>query len=232
MLERVLFPVNLKQEQRENKKKRMIIKKCWAALTVVQGPRNYEFSILQLWMSLYGRINWNVPLNGQKMQQLTDTAKVNTHNLSHTHTLNTVLNKFQTVSHTQIWTQQNLNVTENVTETVAIFLEGEDGLRNRQGWLKHYKEEDERFVFQGVGEKNASSAEQPLPGKIKTCYCWLYKKPNNRDTNFSFSSSFMFHFITECCTQKFASCSPFMLHKKIILWWSAEDKLESLTAWG
>lgn len=148
------------------------------------------------------------------------------------------------VTHTlsiQYWTNSRQRATNRfglnkisttMTETVTIFLEGENGLRKRQGWLKHCKEEDERFVVLGVGEKNASCAEQPLPGKIKTCYCWLYKKPNNRDTNFSFSGSFMCHFITECCTQRFASCSPFMLHKKIILWWSAEDKFESLTAWG
>lgn len=51
-------------------------------------------------MSLYERICWNVLLNGQKLQQLTDTAKVNTHNLSHTHSLNTVQNECQTGSQT------------------------------------------------------------------------------------------------------------------------------------
>lgn len=40
--------------------------------------------------------SWNVCLNGQKRQQLTDTAKVNSHNVSHTRSLGTVADKFQT----------------------------------------------------------------------------------------------------------------------------------------
>lgn len=43
----------------------------------------------KLWSLRPGPLNepfsWNVCLNGQKLQQLTDTAKVNAHNLSHTH---------------------------------------------------------------------------------------------------------------------------------------------------
>lgn len=44
--------------------------------------------------------SWNVRLNGQKLQQLTDTAKVNAHNLSHTRSLGTVADKFQTACQT------------------------------------------------------------------------------------------------------------------------------------
>lgn len=44
--------------------------------------------------------SWNVCLNGQKLQQLTDTAKVNAHNLSHTSSLSTVADKFQTARQT------------------------------------------------------------------------------------------------------------------------------------
>lgn len=43
----------------------------------------------KLWSLRPGPLNepfsWNVCLNGQKLRQLTDTAKVNAHNLSHTH---------------------------------------------------------------------------------------------------------------------------------------------------
>lgn len=39
----------------------------------------------KLWSLGLGKpLSWNVHLNGQKLQQLTDTAKVNAHNLSHT----------------------------------------------------------------------------------------------------------------------------------------------------
>lgn len=80
-------------------------------------------------MSLYERISWNVPLNGQKLQQLTDTAKVNAHNLSHTHSLNTVQNEFQTASQTNRFGLYAVSVTR--TETVEIHSRGEEGLRKK-----------------------------------------------------------------------------------------------------
>lgn len=86
-------------------------------------------------MSLSERISWNVPLNGQKLQQLTDTAKVNAHNLSHTHSLNTVQNEFQTASQTNRFGLCAVSVTR--TETNMQYIrEGEEGLRKKAGMIK------------------------------------------------------------------------------------------------
>lgn len=113
-------PMYKSTEQTENKEV------APGSLDSSQRPRNSGFSVSQLWMSLYEGISWNVPLNGLKLQQLTDTAKVTAHNLSHTQSQHSTERIPASEPDKQIWTPYGFNDEDGQCWRSR----GEEGLRD------------------------------------------------------------------------------------------------------